>query len=64
MVSVFGQGSVATPGSKTVALNAPVDLRLIAIAIALALLGGLIAGTAGGLRAARLRPADALRHID
>ena len=29
-----------------------------------ALLGGLIAGSAGGLRASRLRPADALRHID
>jgi ABC-type antimicrobial peptide transport system permease subunit len=63
-VALFGQGSIATPGSKTVSLDAPVDVRLIVIAIALALLGGLIAGTAGGLRAARLRPADALRHID
>ena len=63
-VALFGQGSVATPGSKTIALDAPVDARLIVIAIALALMGGLIAGAAGGLRAARLRPADALRHID
>ena len=31
--------------------------------VALALLGGLVAGSAGGLRAARLRPADALRHL-
>ena len=30
----------------------------------LALLGGLIAGTAGALRAARLRPADALRQVE
>ena len=30
----------------------------------LAVLGGLIAGGVGGLRAARLRPAEALRHID
>src|SRR5205823_5443356 len=63
-VGIFGQGSIATPGSKTIALDAPVDARLIVIAIVLALLGGLIAGSAGGLRAARLRPADALRHID
>jgi putative ABC transport system permease protein len=63
-VAIFGQGSVASSGSKTVTLDAPVDLRLVAIAVGLALLGGLIAGMAGGLRAARLRPADALRHID
>lgn len=59
----FGQGAV-TPGSTTVDLSAPVSLGLIALAVALALLGGLLAGAAGGLRAARLRPADALRHID
>jgi ABC-type lipoprotein release transport system permease subunit len=46
-----------------VALDAPVDARLIALAVGLALLGGLVAGSAGGLRAARLRPADALRHL-
>ena len=45
-------------------LEAPVELGLIALAIGLALLGGLIAGGVGGLRASRLRPADALRHID
>ena len=33
-------------------------------AVGLALLGGLVAGAVGSLRAARLRPADALRHID
>jgi ABC-type antimicrobial peptide transport system permease subunit len=46
-----------------VSLEAPVDFGLILLAIGLALLGGLIAGSVGGLRAARLRPADALRHI-
>ncbi len=45
-------------------LTAPVDAGLIVLAISLALLGGLLAGAAGGLRAARLRPAVALRHID
>jgi ABC-type lipoprotein release transport system permease subunit len=60
----FGRGQVVTSGSTEVALDAPVDFGLIVLAISLALLGGLIAGSAGGLRAARLRPADALRHID
>ena len=59
----FGQGAV-TSGSQSVKLDAPVDIKLIVLAIALALLGGLIAGSAGALRAARLRPAAALRHID
>jgi ABC-type antimicrobial peptide transport system permease subunit len=40
-----------------------VDPRLLLLAVGLAVLGGLIAGSAGGLRAARLRPAEALRHI-
>ena len=64
---VFGLGRAAdavTSGTEKIALSAPVDVGLIALAIALALLGGLIAGSAGGLRASRLRPADALRHID
>jgi len=58
----FGQGQV-TSGSTDVVLGAPVDLTLLLIAIGLAVLGGLLAGGAGGLRAARLRPADALRSI-
>jgi putative ABC transport system permease protein len=59
----FGQGQVAS-GSQTVTLSAPVDAGLILLAIALALAGGLIAGAVGGGRAARLRPADALRSIE
>ena len=38
--------------------------RSCSLGFALALLGGLIAGAAGALRAARLRPADALRQVD
>jgi ABC-type antimicrobial peptide transport system permease subunit len=63
IAGVFGQGQV-TSGATDVVLHAPVDAGLILLAISLALLGGLIAGATGGLRAARLRPADALRHID
>jgi ABC-type antimicrobial peptide transport system permease subunit len=59
----FGQGSV-DPATTEVALDAPVSLALVLAAVGLALLGGLVAGAVGSLRAARLRPADALRHID
>jgi putative ABC transport system permease protein len=59
----FGQGAVQA-GSSLVKLTAPVDAGLIVLAIALALVGGLLSGAIGGMRAARLRPADALRHID
>jgi putative ABC transport system permease protein len=59
----FGQGAIEA-GSQLVKLEAPVDPGLILLAVGLALLGGLVAGAAGGARAARLRPADALRHID
>jgi ABC-type antimicrobial peptide transport system permease subunit len=62
-IGPFGQGSVES-SSTEVALDAPVSIALIAAAVGLALLGGLVAGAVGSLRAARLRPADALRHID
>jgi ABC-type antimicrobial peptide transport system permease subunit len=48
----------------TVNLTAPVSLELVGMAVALALAGALIAGTFGGWRASRLRPADALRRVD
>jgi ABC-type antimicrobial peptide transport system permease subunit len=59
----FGQGAIEA-GSRLVTLDAPIDAPLLLLAIGLALLGGLLAGAVGGARAARLRPADALRHID
>jgi ABC-type antimicrobial peptide transport system permease subunit len=59
----FGQGEV-TAASTAVALGAPVELGLLLLAVALAVLGGLLAGAAGGLRAARLRPAEALRTME
>jgi ABC-type antimicrobial peptide transport system permease subunit len=59
----FGQGSV-TAGSTDVVLGAPVDPGLLLLAIGLAIAGGLLAGAAGGLRAARLRPAQALRSTE
>ncbi|MBM2824093.1 MAG: rane protein, partial [Thermoleophilia bacterium] len=62
-IGPFGQGAVEQAATE-VSLDAPVSVTLILGAVALALLGGLIAGAVGSLRAARLRPADALRHID
>jgi ABC-type lipoprotein release transport system permease subunit len=60
----FGQGSVITAGSTDVVLGAPVDPGLLLLAVGLAIVGGLIAGAAGGLRVARLRPAEALRSAE
>jgi ABC-type antimicrobial peptide transport system permease subunit len=59
----FGQGDVAS-ASTSVDIGAPISFGLALAAVGLAVLGGLIAGGVGGLRAARLRPADALRHFD
>lgn len=59
----FGQGKVAA-GTTDVVLRAPVDPALVLLAIGLAIVGGLLAGAAGGLRAARLRPVEALRSIE
>ena len=47
----------------TVHLTAPVDLSILALAVGLAVLGGLIAGGLGGWRASSLRPADALAKV-
>jgi ABC-type antimicrobial peptide transport system permease subunit len=59
----FGQGSIAA-GSTDVVLGAPVAPGLFLVGIGLAIVGGLFAGAVGGLRAARLRPAEALRSAE
>ncbi|MCC3773825.1 ABC transporter permease, partial [Streptomyces sp. UNOB3_S3] len=61
-----GGGFGHRAGGKTleIALTAPVSLTTVAVAVALAVAGGLIAGAFGGWRASRLRPADALRRIE
>jgi putative ABC transport system permease protein len=52
-----------TASTVAVHLTAPVTLTAIGLAVALAVLGGLIAGGFGGWRAARLRPAAALSKV-
>lgn len=61
----FGLGQPhVTSGSTLVKITTSADAQLILAAVGLAVLGGLVAGTAGGLRAARLRPAAALRTVE
>jgi ABC-type antimicrobial peptide transport system permease subunit len=61
-----GFGRAATTAATTasqIALALPITATVIALAVALAVLGGLLAGAFGGWRAARLRPAEALRSV-
>ncbi|MDU0255899.1 ABC transporter permease [Streptomyces sp. PU10] len=66
----LGGGGMGGPGRQTaaktldIALTAPVSLTTIALAVGLAVAGGLVAGGFGGWRASRLRPADALRRVE
>jgi ABC-type antimicrobial peptide transport system permease subunit len=60
--------SASQPGANaahaiSVNLTAPVTLTMLALAVLLAIAGGLIAGSFGGWRAARLRPAAALARV-
>ena len=59
-----GQALAAASNTVTVPLTAPLSASLFALAIGLALAGGILAGTLGGWRAARLRPAEALRRVE
>ena len=60
---LLGAAAVRT-ASSTISLHAPLTAALLALGLGVALVGGLLAGAAGGMRAARLRPADALRRVD
>jgi ABC-type antimicrobial peptide transport system permease subunit len=62
-ISLFGTSASRT-ASSTVSLTAPIGITILLIGFGLALLGGLIAGSAAAFRAARLRPADALRQVE
>jgi ABC-type lipoprotein release transport system permease subunit len=62
----FGGGPGRRPGgadSVLVHLTAPLEVHTIVVALLLAVAGGLVAGGFGAWRAARLRPADALRSV-
>jgi ABC-type lipoprotein release transport system permease subunit len=60
----FARAAASASHSVAVHLTAPVTVGAVALAVGLALAGGLIAGTFGGWRAARLRPAAALARVE
>ena len=61
--NLLGTAAVRT-AHETLSLHAPLSALVVVLGIVLALAGGLVAGAAGGLRAARLRPAEALRRVE
>ncbi|HEY3945065.1 MAG TPA: ABC transporter permease [Solirubrobacteraceae bacterium] len=66
-----GAGAAPAPGGRALAaahtvmvhLSAPLQGNTVALAVALAIAGGLVAGAFGAWRAGHLRPAAALRKI-
>lgn len=61
----LGQAATSiTSGTTSVKITAVASIELITIAVALAIAGGFISGIIGGFRAARLRPAVALRTVE
>ncbi len=61
----FGLGALAARTvTDEVALTAPLAANVLLLGLGIAILGGLLAGAAGAMRAARLRPADALRTVE
>jgi ABC-type lipoprotein release transport system permease subunit len=60
----FFNRAAADAHNVVVHLSAPVTIGAVVLAVVLAIAGGLIAGTFGGWRAARLRPAAALSRVE
>jgi len=60
----LARAASATSHTVSVHLTAPVTLGAVVLAVVLAIAGGLVAGTFGGWRAVRLRPAAALARVE
>jgi putative ABC transport system permease protein len=60
----LGRSAADAAHSVVVHLTAPVTIGAVILAVVLAIAGGLIAGSFGGWRAARLRPAAALSRVE
>jgi len=61
--AVFHQATTAAATSSKIHLRAPIDLGIVLLGLAAAVVGGLVAGIAGGWRASRLARAVALRDL-
>jgi putative ABC transport system permease protein len=61
-----GAGNFAGSAAHDISthLTAPVTLGVVGLAVLLAVLGALVAGSLGGWRAARLRPSTALSRLE
>jgi ABC-type lipoprotein release transport system permease subunit len=64
VASRFAHSPASAAHTVSVHLTAPVTLSTVALAVLLAIAGGLLAGSFGGWRAVRLRPAAALARIE
>ncbi|HUY21130.1 MAG TPA: ABC transporter permease [Acidimicrobiales bacterium] len=60
---VHATTAAASAIGRTVKLHTSISVVTVVVAAAIAILGGLVAGVAGALRAARLAPASALRDL-
>jgi ABC-type lipoprotein release transport system permease subunit len=60
----FARPAASAAHTVSVHLTAPVTLGAVVLAVVLAIAGGLIAGSLGGWRAVRLRPAAALARVE
>jgi ABC-type antimicrobial peptide transport system permease subunit len=60
----FGGFARAAEHTVAVHLSASVTTTSLVLAVVLAVAGGVLAGSFGGWRAARMRPADALRRVE
>jgi len=60
--NLFHQATTASASTK-VQLRAPIDVAIVLLGLGSAVVGGLVAGIAGGWRAARMAPASALRDL-
>jgi ABC-type antimicrobial peptide transport system permease subunit len=56
-------GPTASHATIAVPMSASVTIGVIVLAVLLAIAGGVVAGSFGGWRAARLRPAAALTRV-
>ncbi|GAT75072.1 ABC transporter permease [Microbacterium hydrocarbonoxydans] len=59
-----GGGMLQASQAADIVLQAPLTVWVLAVAVGLAVLAGLVAGAFGGWRAARLSPVEALRSVD